>query len=71
MARTLGGAALPHGSYGSSVVFNAAAVKEDGTTPRFRTVAAIQAELAVEARAKQKAAPLVALTGYERRGSEQ
>jgi len=64
MLRTLGGAALPNGRNGSAVVFNVEAKKSDDT-PRFRTVAAIQAELA-EARAEQKAEPLVALTGYER-----
>ena len=60
--RTLGGAALVVGP-GKTVVFNTA-VKEDGT-PRFRTAAGVAAELAKE-RAKQKAEPAVALTGYER-----
>ena len=58
---TLGDAALPTSS---NVVLNTAAKKTDGT-PRLRTVEAVAAELAKE-RAKQKAEPAVALTGYER-----
>ena len=57
MLRTLGDAALVGGTNQQSVVFNTA-VKEDGTA-RFRTVAAVAAELAKE-RAKQKAEPFVA-----------
>jgi len=60
MLRTLGDAALVGGRNNRSVVFNAAATKQDGT-PRFRTVAEVAADLA-KARAKQKAEPHQALS---------
>ena len=62
MLRTLGGAPLPKGNrFQQVVVFNADAVNPD-RTPRFRTVAAVQAELA-KARVAKKAEPHEALSG--------